>query len=189
MKIIAGLGNPDEKYSITRHNAGFMVLDALALELGLAWEKNKKFKALIIKIPGKSIPTIKEDTVLVKPQDYMNNSGGTMQAVLKFYNIDTADENLPDILTVIHDDLDIDLGKYKISVDSRAAGHNGVQSIIDRIGTKNFTRIRIGIKPMPQMDLARRNEVEAAKFVLEKFKLEELETIKNLLPEIIKKIR
>lgn len=174
MRIIIGLGNKDEKYSQTRHNAGFMAVDALARELGLAWETNKKFNALVAKMP---------DLLLVKPQNYMNNSGESAQAILNFYKISPTDASLPDILTVVHDDLDIGLGKIKISADSRSAGHNGVQSIIDRIGTKNFKRVRIGIKT----EMA--SVVPTEKFVLEKFRKEEMEIIKKLLPEITKQIK
>ncbi len=98
-----------------------------------------------------------------------------------------------DYLTVIHDDIDIKLGQYKISVDSRSAGHRGVQSIIDQLKTKNFKRIRIGIRT-PALekipaDLARRNEAEAAKFVLQKFNEEEEKKVLDLVAEIIKQIK
>jgi len=174
MKIIVGLGNPETKYNNTRHNAGFMVLDALAKELGLKWEMNKKFNSLTIKHEG---------MILAKPQTYMNNSGEAVQALLHFYKINPLSEDLPEILTVVHDDLDIGLGEFRISADSRSAGHNGAESIIERLGTKNFKRIRIGIKT------GMSGRIPAEKFVLEKFKPEELEIINKLIPEIIKKIK
>jgi PTH1 family peptidyl-tRNA hydrolase len=100
---------------------------------------------------------------------------------------------LTDKLTVIHDDLDIELGKFKISIDSRSAGHKGVESIINYLKTKNFKRIRIGIRT-PTLenipaDLARRNEVEAAKFVLQKFNGEELNTINATIVASLKEIK
>src|SRR3989338_6511491 len=137
MKIIVGLGNPGEQYENTRHNAGFMAVDALAQELGLKWKNNKKFKADLTK---------GDDFILLKPLTFMNESGAAVSAVLSYYKppLDTRpteqsfgrEAGWGDFLTVIHDDLDIELGKYKISVDSRSAGHNGVQSIINHLNTK-----------------------------------------------------
>jgi PTH1 family peptidyl-tRNA hydrolase len=192
MKIIVGLGNPGEKYKKTRHNVGFMAVDALAEQMGLTWQKNKKFNAQLAK--GKNI-------ILVKPLSYMNNSGQVAQVVLSYYKllpkklglIKQKNSDLSKILTIIHDDIDIPLGKYKISIDSRSAGHNGVQSIIDRLKTKNFKRIRIGIRTdlinKILADPSRRKQVEASKFVLQKFSKEELEIINNLIPEIIEELK
>jgi PTH1 family peptidyl-tRNA hydrolase len=177
MQIIVGLGNPGEKYCFTRHNAGFMALDYICRQKGLSWETRKKFDSLIAK---------DGDRLFVKPQTFMNNSGQAVEALLSFYKllpkkmglIREKNSDLSKILTVIHDDLDIPLGEQKISIDSRAAGHNGVQSIIDRLKTKNFKRIRIGIKPLP-------TEITAGKdFVLSKFKDSELETINKIISEI-----
>jgi len=169
MKIIVGLGNPGEKYKSTRHNIGFMVVDALAKKLNLNWEKNKNLKAETVKF---------DDVLLVKPQTFMNLSGESVKAVLSYYKSPSTSWGEVPIahdLVVVHDDLDIDFEKYKISTDSRAAGHNGVQSIIDQLGTKNFTRYRIGIRN------PRKEKVPTEKFVLEKFKPEELKIIKELL--------
>lgn len=182
MKIIVGLGNPGVEYERTRHNAGFMAVNALAEQLGLTWAANKKFKAETAEGSG---------LILIKPQDFMNNSGNGVAAVLSYYKLlpkklgilKTANADLSEILTVIHDDLDIELGKYKISVDSRSAGHNGAQSIIDRLKTKNFKRIRIGIKT-PALE-----KIPADKFVLQKFNDEEEKKILGLMAEIIKRIK
>jgi len=174
MLIIVGLGNPGQQYENTRHNLGFMAVDALALKLGLNWETSKKFKADLAK---------NSEYILVKPQDFMNNSGQAVSAVLSYYKllprklglIKTTDADLSEILTVIHDDLDIDFGKYKISVDSRSAGHKGVESIINHLKTKNFKRIRIGIKT-PALE-----HIPPDKFVLQKFNAEE----KNIINAVI----
>ena len=185
MKIIVGLGNPGEKYKNTRHNAGFMAIDALARRLNLIWQKNKKFNAEIA-----NAPLIKgfRGIILIKPLTYMNNSGQAIQSVLSYYKLlpkklgllKQKDSDLSEILTVIHDDIDIELGKYKISADSRSGGHNGVQSIINNLKTKNFQRVRIGVKTEML------NKMPADKFVLQNFREEELNTINNLIPEIIK---
>lgn len=163
MNIIIGLGNPGKKYENTRHNVGFMTVDALAKKYNAAWKFNKKFNAEICEA---------ENAILVKPQTFMNNSGQAAQAIMSFYELNA--------LTVIHDDLDIELGKYKISTNSRSAGHNGVQSIINHLKTKNFKRIRIGIKT----ELLK--NIPSEKFVLQRFGKEEMEIIKKLIPEIIK---
>ncbi len=198
MKIITGLGNPGEKYKKTRHNSGFMTVDALAEQLGLTWEKNKKFNAEIAKPKRSNLQIGKSqfgdwisDTILIKPMTYMNNSGQAVQAVLSYYKllpkklglIKQKDSDLSEILTVIHDDIDIELGKYKISTDSRSAGHNGVQSIINHLKTKNFKRIRIGVRT----ELI--NKMPADKFVLQNFKEEELKIISDLIPEIVSKLK
>src|SRR4051812_41840778 len=123
MYIIVGLGNPGKKYEQTRHNLGFRVLDLLAGESG--WEN--KYDSLFKKL---------KDVILAKPQTFMNKSGEAVAQISKFY---------PDAqLIVIHDELDLPLGSIKIQKDVSAAGHNGVQSIIDTLGTKDFIRVRLG---------------------------------------------
>lgn len=191
-KVIVGLGNPGQEYDNTRHNIGFMVIDVLAKKLGLNWENSKKFKAEIIKIPGLSMSIITNgfittDTILAKPQTFMNNSGESLRAVLSYYKLlpkklglpKTADADLSDILTVIHDDLDIKLGKFKVSVDSRSAGHKGVESIISRLKTKNFKRLRVGIRS-PEL-----KNKEAGRFVLKKLNPREKNIIQDLTVKII----
>ena len=181
MKIIVGLGNPGKKYENTRHNVGFMAIDSLAKNLGLNWEESKKFQAEIAKTGN---------TLLVKPLNFMNNSGQSVQAVLSYYKLlpkklgvfKVKDGDLSEILTVIHDDLDIALGKYKISLDSRSAGHKGVESIISHLKTKNFKRIRIGIRT----EMA--NKMPADRFVLEKFREEEIKIVDGLTNKIISEI-
>jgi PTH1 family peptidyl-tRNA hydrolase len=188
MKIIVGLGNPGDKYNLTRHNAGFMAVDAIADRFGLAWVANKKFKAEIaISTLSSSQGERGGGLILIKPQTYMNNSGEAVRGYLSFYKllpknlgiIRKKDSDLSELLTVIHDDLDIDLGRYKISTDSRSAGHKGAESIINHLKTKNFTRIRIGIKtPLKE-------KIPGDKFVLQKFSEEELKTINQTIVDII----
>ena len=182
MRIIIGLGNPGEQYKNPRHNLGFMAVDALTIKLGLNWENNKKFKAELAK---------NDSVILVKPQDFMNNSGQAVASVLSYYKllpkklglIKTANADLSEILTVIHDDLDIELGKFKVSIDSRSAGHRGVESIISHLKTKNFKRIRIGIKT-PTLE-----NIPADKFVLIKFNDEELKMIDTIVPTALNEIK
>jgi PTH1 family peptidyl-tRNA hydrolase len=175
MKLIIGLGNPTKQYQDTRHNAGFILLDEIQRQLDFpAFEMNEKFKA---EISEKNIAG--EKTILAKPQTFMNLSGQSVSAVATFYKIPT--ENI----VVIHDDLDIELGAFKISSDSTAAGHNGVSSIFETLGTQKIKRIRIGIEGA-EKKLER--VMSGSDFVLQKFSDEELETVKKLSEEIIKSI-
>jgi len=162
MKLIVGLGNPGIKYKNTRHNVGFMALDKMSGD----FKFNKKFNAEVSKI---------DDTVLAKPQTFMNLSGPSVQAVMSFYDI------APDDLTVIHDDLDIALGEFKIQKGRSSAGHNGVQSIMDSIGTKEFTRVRVGIKTEAL------EKIPVEKFVLQRFGDDEFDIVSTVIDQILKK--
>lgn len=181
MHIILGLGNPGPTYEKTRHNLGFMILDELAQMKGLSWKKDNSSNSLVAEGIG---------YLLVKPQTYMNNSGKTAATLLRYYKLVPKgifglkkDSDLSSILTVIHDELDLPLGVYKMSVNSSSAGHNGVQSIIDHLKTKNFSRVRVGI------NTEARKQIPGDKFVLQSFSKQEMETIKKLIPKIISNIK
>ncbi len=179
MRIIVGLGNPGEQYAKTRHNIGWLLLDEILGDV--KWSLNKKWNALVYEQGG---------DLYIKPQTFMNNSGSAVRAALDYYHLlpkkmgffSTKDSDLSDVLVVVHDDLDIDLGKMKVAVGSRSAGHNGVQSIINHTKTLNFKRLRIGVRTVE------RERIPADKFVLQKFKAEELDEIKKLLPDIKQEI-
>ncbi len=156
MILIVGLGNPGEEYQNTRHNVGFMVLDLLLKKLTSVdksiWEKNKKFNCLLAK-PNK-------DLLLVKPNSFMNASGEVVGKLMAFYKVSGFG------LYVVHDDVDLPLGKIKISLSHGSAGHKGVESIINTLGSNNFVRVRVGI--------GSDKKISAEKFVLSQF--EEIET-------------
>ena len=185
MRIIVGLGNPGEKYKYTRHNAGFIILDELKSIFNFPeFTFEKKFNAEISEgfipvIPSEAPPRSEAEgsnrIILAKPQTFMNLSGNSVRAILDFFKLS------PEDIIVIHDDIDIDFGKIKTAEDSGAAGHNGVQNIIDNLGTQKFKRFRIGT-----LGDAQRKELKipADEFVLQKFSDVELETIKNLAQEI-----
>jgi len=185
--IIFGLGNPGERYTNTRHNAGFMIVNALREKWDFpAFEFNKKFNAEVSQgIPpffpedsrDKVFLNEKNKLVLVKPQPFMNNSGQSVRAILDFYKLTPKD------ILVIHDEIDINLGRYKLSEDSRAAGHNGVEDIIEKLGTKEFRRMRIGVATD---DL--RTRVPAKEFVLQNFSKEEKDIIEKIVPEVTEEI-
>ena len=167
MKLIIGLGNFEKKYFNTRHNIGFAMLDYIFDEYLKAegfsdWSENKKFQAIISEgnLNGEKI-------ILAKPTTYMNNSGSAVQALISFYKINPKD------LIVIHDEIDLSFGNYKIQTDKSSAGHRGIDSIIGRIGTQEFTRVRIGIGKED-----RKKQGDTADFVLNRFNLfEKLKTI------------
>lgn len=171
MKLIIALGNPGKQYENTRHNAGFIILDEIQKTEGFVeFQFNKKFNAEISENNFKG-----EKIILVKPQTFMNLSGQSVKTLMDFYKIAIED------IIVIHDDLDIDLGAFKISLDSSAGGHNGIQSIIDNLGTQKFKRIRVGIEGAEKK---KDRLMSGSDFVLQKFSPEESETIKNLAKEI-----
>jgi peptidyl-tRNA hydrolase, PTH1 family len=145
MIIIIGLGNPGKKYEHTRHNLGFRVLDLVAPNTD--WRN--KYDSQFMKL---------DDVILAKPQAFMNKSGETVRALTKTYNLQ------PTNLIVVHDDLDLPLGSIKIQKNISGAGHNGVQNIIDQIGTQDFVRIRLGIDN-PET----RGQIPSEDYVLQKF--------------------
>jgi peptidyl-tRNA hydrolase, PTH1 family len=175
MKLIVGLGNPGKKYALTRHNAGFMLVDKLRQEWNFPEFKfDKKFDAEISEGSSK-FKVQSSKLLLVKSQTFMNNSGEAVKKIMDFYKLTPAD------LIIIHDDLDIELGKYKIAEDSRAAGHNGVQDIMDKIGTQEFKRVRIGIEGEEK----RKSRIMPSEdFVLQNFTEEENNLVQNIFPEI-----
>lgn len=170
MKIIAGLGNPGKKFEKTRHNLGFRTLDEFKKKNDFPeFSLSKKFNLFLTK---KKIG--KERVVLIKPKTFMNQSGKAIVPFLKNLKIKT--ENL----WVIHDDLDLPLGKIKISFGKGSAGHKGVQSIIDELKTKDFLRFRIGI--------GQNSKPKTQNFVLEKFTEKEEKVLKKVIKRTIEAI-
>ena len=164
MKLIVGLGNFEEKYLLTRHNAGFMAVDFFVKKHGQDFKTEKKYKSKIakFKIDG-------EDVVVIKPLTYMNLSGEAILAVMNYYKIEVDD------ILVIYDDLSLDMGTIRFKANGSDGGHNGIKSIIKQVKTRNFDRLKIGIGPQPAIP----SEI----YVLQNFKKEELETIKTVLKE------
>lgn len=137
MFLIVGLGNPGEEYEHTRHNAGFDTVDKIASEIGVRYWKNE-CGALTGKGAYHDI-----DVVLAKPQSYMNTSGGPVKQLMNAYGVS------PDRLVVIHDELDIDPGTIRVKFGGGHAGHNGLRSICDKLGTRDWFRVRCGIGRPP----------------------------------------
>jgi len=171
MVLIVGLGNSGEGYGDTRHNLGFMVLDKLSQKLTslgeTRWERNRKLLAETMRV--------KADLILAKPQTYMNKSGSSVKKMMSFYKIGLED------LWVVHDDVDLPLGKIKIRLGGASAGHHGVESIIEQLGTDHFLRFRLGIGHPRRGE--EEDNVEA--YVLKKFESQERSALKAILKRTI----
>lgn len=167
MFIIVGLGNPGKKYENTRHNAGFLAVDALADKYGICISE-KKHKALCGTgiIEGHKV-------VLVKPQTFMNLSGESVRAVMDFYKIDPEEEML-----VIFDDISLAPGNLRIRKKGSAGGHNGIKSIIAHAGTQNFMRIKVGVGEKP-------SGWDLADYVLGHFSEEDNDKLREIMPDIL----
>jgi len=136
MRIIIGLGNPDEKYQETRHNLGFWAVDLLAEKWQAEFAMKKKLKAMVA-----ACQLGDKEILLIKPQTYMNLSGESVRCALQFYKI------APPELLVIYDDFDLPLGSVRFRENGGPGTHNGMRSIIEKIGTEDFPRLRLGTKP------------------------------------------
>ena len=141
MKLIVGLGNPDDKYKNTFHNLGFMCVDEVAIKLGVTFNKTK-CRAQIAEYGFGN-----EKVILAKPLTYMNLSGESVRELLSFYKIQS--ENL----LVIYDDYDLVKGTIRIRENGSAGTHNGMRNIIQEIGTTSFPRVRVGFKPTEKMEI------------------------------------
>lgn len=188
MKIIVGLGNPGDKYIKTRHNVGFLFTEYLRskqADLYSKWKLKNKLEAEI-----STAKVNKEETILAKPQTFMNESGRSVQKIVSKYKL----TNIEDLI-VVHDDVDLDFGVYKIQTNRGTAGHNGVSSVVEYMKTKEFKRVRIGIYP-EHIDKkhasgpsGQRPGGDTTKFVLHDFSKEDIAFLhSNIFPEIVKKI-
>ena len=137
MYLVAGLGNPGEEYEHTRHNAGFDTIDEIAREARVNYWKNEGGA-----LTGKAV-IAGEDVLLVKPQSYMNTSGGPVKKLMDSYGID------PEHLIVVHDDLDIEPASIRVKFGGGLAGHNGLKSIAAKLGVRDWYRVRVGIGRPP----------------------------------------
>lgn len=163
MWVICGLGNPGKEYERTRHNFGFLVLEVLAKKKGLKFEFEPQLEA--------EIATLKNRAILVKPLTYMNLSGRAVNKVLKKYHI------TPQSLLVIHDDLDLPLGRIKLIPKGGAGGHRGVLSIMEALGTGDFPRMKLGVgKPKDQ---------DVKEYVLSPFSEAEMSVVERVVERAI----
>lgn len=160
--LVVGLGNPGPQYARTRHNVGFMVADILAGRMGSSFKVHKRSGAEIAtgRLGGRPV-------VLAKPRTYMNESGRQVGPLANFYSVAAGD------VIVIHDELDIDFGTVRLKLGGGEGGHNGLRSISQALGTKDFQRVRIGIGRPP-------GRKDPAAFVLEPFSAAERDAVPTL---------
>ena len=166
MKLVVGLGNPGKIYKNTRHNIGFILIDKIAQKLEVNFKFNKSLQAEIAEC------NIKENggkVKFAKPQTFMNDSGKTIKKIKDYFKIKTQD------IWVIHDDVDLELGKVRISYNSTSAGHKGVQSMIENI-SQDFYRIRIGIGSS--------KKIPTETWVLQRFNNEEIAILKPVTSKL-----
>lgn len=168
MKMIVGLGNPGEQYRHTRHNIGRELVSAYAEKNFFAdWSKSSKAEALYAEGEIGNVRTL-----LVLPETFMNVSGKSVQYLMKQHNLTAQD------VVIVYDDLDVPVGEFKISHDRGSGGHNGVQSVIDMIGSREFVRVRVGVAPRTLFGNVKRPTGDAiASFVLKRFAQKELRAI------------
>ncbi len=163
IRMIAGLGNPGEEYAQTRHNAGFKAIDELARQANVTYWKNQAgAEVASIMVNDAEAEGGKREVILVKPQSYMNTSGGPISKLCAQYKVSVEE------LLVIHDELDIPAGDVRIKVGGGHAGHNGLRSIIDKMGSRDFSRVRVGIGNPP-------GRMPVADFVLKQLRSREAE--------------
>jgi PTH1 family peptidyl-tRNA hydrolase len=165
MWLIVGLGNPETRYFLTRHNLGFMAVDYLVKSVGAREDQGRsEHDALTISFNWEN-----ESVKVAKPQTYMNLSGDSVSSLANFYKVP------PDHVVIIHDELDLPFGRIQIKIKGGDGGHNGVSSVIEKLGTDEFVRVRVGIgrSLIAGMD--------SATWVLQKFSKEENEK----LPEVL----
>ncbi len=179
MKLIVGLGNPGKKYTHTRHNAGFLALDFYLKNLETI-SCTSRFQGQVCEVHfgiSKGLPFATKGNPLasmqkvffVKPQTYMNQSGEAVREIVNFYKVDVAKD-----LLIVHDEIDLKFGYTKLAFDSRPAGHNGIKSIVENLGTQKFHRLRIGIESRLS-----RAESPTDEYVLSQFTAHELEVLQN----------
>ena len=135
IRLVAGLGNPGAEYAHTRHNIGFMIVDFLAHQADLAWEKSNKWDAASAKL---------DNALLIKPASYMNRSGYPLHAVAQFFKI------APQEILIVLDDFSLPLGRLRIRQSGGPGGHNGLESVIVQFATEEIPRLRVGIGPAPE---------------------------------------
>lgn len=182
MKLIVGLGNPGEKYENTRHNLGFAVLDQFLKDFQevskTVWEESPRFKSSTCEIEWQRKNGEIERIILAKPKTYMNNSGLSVSLISSYFKIPPSD------IWVVHDEIDLPLGTMKIRLGGGTAGHKGVWSILEKMGTENFLRFRLGISSPRTKDrrkVAKIKMRETNKIVLSQFKKGEIGKVRGLI--------
>ncbi len=182
MKLIVGLGNPGGEYAQTRHNIGFFVIDKLAKELAtgeVRWQADHDHKSQVVTMSG---------VILVKPQTFMNSSGVAVAGLAKYYKI------IPSDIIVVHDDLDLPVGKIRLRSRGGSGGHNGVQSVLDALKSDMFVRVKLGIGRSKEVASGKqpeklRRHQAVINFVLSKFRRSEAGEMRKLVDHGARAVR
>lgn len=172
MKLIVGLGNPEERYAATRHNLGFEVVDKLGKSVKgteESWQYQEKFKSEVFRLDF-TLNASQLPLILAKPQTYMNMSGLAVSKIANFYKIS------PEDIIIIHDELDLPLGHIKVRLGGAGAGHHGVESVIKYLRTDKFIRVRCGIGVQ---------QFSAEHFVLETFMPSEKHDVRRMMKKAV----
>lgn len=169
--VIAGLGNPGSRYRNTRHNIGFALVEKLAAKLGVEWKTESRFEADIA-----TVSYGERKLLLVKPQTFMNASGRSLGAILRYRKL------TPQSLVVVYDDITLELGRPKLSLSGSAGGHNGIRDLLAQVGP-GFLRYRIGVGAKP------RKEMDLADYVLSKFSKDEQQLLAGQMPSYIEQFK
>lgn len=167
IRLIIGLGNPGKEYSNTYHNAGGIFTDYLARTLGGVFKKTRDFEYARL-----------DKLILAKPFTYMNESGTAVYAAMKYFKLAPAD------VLVAHDDSDLALGKFKLSVGQRPAGHHGIESVVNVLDSNDFARLRIGVRPPVE-----KKRKKAGDFVLKPITPIDKEVLESVFQDIVAEIR
>lgn len=169
--VIAGLGNPGDNYRHTRHNIGFAVLDKFAAKAAVEWQLEKRFEAKLAQLFSGQ-----RRCMLVKPQTFMNASGRSLGAILRSRQLP------PQSLLVVHDDITLELGRLKLSINGSAGGHNGIRDLLAQVGP-GFVRFRIGVGAKPRKDM------DLAEYVLGKFSKDEQQLLAAQMPAYLEHLK
>lgn len=167
MKLVVGLGNPGKEYAKTRHNAGFLVVDAIVHDADAHWAFEKKWNAEVARVDG---------VVYCKPHTFMNESGVSVVSVMNFYKISVRD------MLAVYDDKDLPFGVIRLRSNGSSAGHNGVKSLIEHVGTTDFARVRVGIASDTMHG-------DTADYVLGKFSKEQSKQLPSVIDLSITAVR
>ena len=164
LKLIVGLGNPGKEYEKTRHNIGFMAIDRIVDSLGISFDRNKVNGSYCVTNAGG------EKVMFLKPLEYMNLSGNVVGRFVKFFDIDVSD------ILIIHDDLDMDLGRIKLRPRGSSGGHNGLKNIEANLGTQDYKRVKVGISNDKRFD--------TKDYVLGRFSSSDMEILNPILDKM-----
>ena len=169
--VIAGLGNPGDNYRHTRHNIGFAVLDKFAAKAAVEWQLEKRYEAKLAQLFSGQ-----RRCMLVKPQTFMNASGRSLGAILRSRQLP------PQSLLVVYDDITLELGRVKLSINGSAGGHNGIRDLLAQVGP-GFVRFRIGVGAKPRKDM------DLAEYVLGKFSKDEQQLLAAQMPAYLEHLK